>query len=204
MGEARMRGSDQSGRFPLDEELREMYRGIKADLQGPVGQFVDWYVWDLASSTADTLYDVSSSVSGGRMWKPPVRIPVVGATIAQGEYAGSQHGFYTTDNMRFTFNAEEIYRAIPDLTTQADVHYKDRFIYRAELFTVTRLWPKGHIQGMFATVTVEANQVKPDEAINDPQFVYIAQGNPAVQNALESHSQGYPEAPLPTQTEYNR
>jgi len=199
-----MRGSDTSGRFALDDELRSVYQGIKADAQAPEGQFVDWFPFDTSSSTKDNLYDVSPSTTGGRRWKTPYRIPVVRASITQGDFYGDQRGFYVSDNMTLTINADEIYRTMPDLFVSVDDHFKDRFIYRSEVFTVGRVWPKGHLQGLFTTVTVEAVQVKPDELINDPQFLTVAQGLSAVQTAKESVKQGYPQSPTPSQTEYLR
>lgn len=165
-----MRGRDLTGRFDLLYEIDSIHEGITEDLQNPLDQVMDWWVWAPERSAVDDVYDVGSYKGDGRQYLPPFQMPVVQATIVQGENYMNDRGFYTTDITAFTINAGEVYHLLPTLLSDPNIHLKDRLRWRGALFIPTRIYPKGYIQRRFATVVVEASQVNPEEVVNDPQF----------------------------------
>ena len=104
-----MRGSNSVGRFSPKYEVQSMRKGTSRDLQRPVGQTVDWYVYDDAASVMDAVYDVGAS-SGGRVWKAPLRLPVVNAYVFQSEMYQNDRGFYTVDTLRLYVNYDDVVR----------------------------------------------------------------------------------------------
>lgn len=168
-----MRGTDVQGRFTINLEAGSIWEGIRDELATPVGVEVDWWVWDhgfAIDEVVDDVYDVSRYEDGGRTWAGPVRVPVVTAQIFQGTITQNDRGFYNTDTMRVVMNAEDALRRFPNILSDPDSHIKDRIVFRDEVFSPTRVYPRGHVEYKFAVVTIECAQVNSEELVNDPQF----------------------------------
>lgn len=165
-----MRGENLMGRFDSIYEVESIGVGIDQDLQNPVGQYVDWWVFDPTHTKTDPVYDVGDYVEIGRQWRNPFRVPVVMATIVQGSSYQNERGFYTKDNLSMVINAVVMYELLPDMAYTPDRHLADRITYRGKLFTPTLIYPKGHIQDHLVVTRIDAEEVKPEEVVNDPQF----------------------------------
>jgi hypothetical protein len=176
-----MRGARVQGRFNVDYEKLSMYEGIAEDLGGTVGVEVDWWRWqdyylqDNYTTIVDDVYDVGSSLSGGgRRWVLPFKFPVVMAQFVRGTNVMNQRGFYVTDTLRLVINAGDAERLLPSLLTNSNNHIKDRIVYRGEVFVPTRVLPRGSFGYNWAVVTIDCNQMNPEELVNDPQFLKYA------------------------------
>ena len=172
-----MRGNKIQGRFNLDYESKSMYEGIAEDLGGTVGVEVDWFRWqdyyldENYTDIIDPIYDVSSSTPGkGRRWMLPFKMPAVMAQFVRGTNIMNQRGFYVTDTLRLVINIGDAQRLLPSLITDSNTHIKDRIIYRGEVFVPTRVLPRGSFGYNYAVVTIDCNQLNPEELVNDPQF----------------------------------
>jgi len=172
-----MRGAKLQGRFNLDYESKSMYEGIAEDLGGTVGVEVDWFRWqdyyldDNYIDIVDPIYDVSSSTPGkGKRWMLPFKMPAVMAQFVRGTNIMNQRGFYVTDTLRLVINIGDAERLLPSLITDSNTHIKDRIIFRGEVFVPTRVLPRGSFGYNYAVLTVDCNQLNPDELVNDPQF----------------------------------
>jgi hypothetical protein len=165
-----MRGKDLTGRFDPVFETDHIGVGVEQDLQNPVGQHVDWYRFDSASSTVDPTYDTGDYEGGGRRWEKPFSIHVVLATISQGPQYQNDRGFYTTDTLTLVINAIEMYEHFPRMSAFPDEYLLDRIVYRGKLFSPNLIYPKGHIKEHLVVARVDAEEVKPEEVVNDPQF----------------------------------
>lgn len=168
-----MRGKDTEGRFTMNYEVASISDGIEYDLQNPVGQRVLWWVYSEEATEVDPVYDVGA-YTGGRMWHTPFVLPVVLASIEQGQLYQNDRGFYTLDQLRLIVNATELYSKLPRMAYSPDDHLKDRIEYRGHLFQPTLIYPKGHIQKHLVVVQIAAGEVKPEEWVNDPQFAHVA------------------------------
>jgi hypothetical protein len=177
-----MRGRRLQGRFSLDYEAKSMYEGIQEDLQHPVGVDVDWFRWSAEYAAAnvatfvDDIYDVSSNVYGeGRRWMLPFNMPAVSAQLIRGSNEMNERGFYIVDTLRIVLNVGDVERLVPDMLVNPDTHIKDRILYRGNVFTPTRVLPRGHFGYKWAVVTIDCTEVNADELVNDPQFQQYAQ-----------------------------
>jgi hypothetical protein len=172
-----MRGSKLQGRFNIDYEAKSMYEGIGEELGGTVGVEVDWFRWqeyyldDNFDTIVDDIYDVSSAAANeGRRWMLPFKMPVVMAQFVRGTNVMNERGFYVADTLRLVINAGDVDRLLPTVLTDSNQHIRDRIVYRGQVFVPTRVLPRGHFGYRWAVVTVDCNQVNPEELVNDPQF----------------------------------
>lgn len=170
-------GTDRNSRFGIDYEAKSIYEGIAEELGGTVGVDVDWFRWqdyfleENYNDIVDTIYDVSSSVAGkGRRWMLPFKMPVIMAQQLRGTNIMNERGFYTTDTLRLVINVGDAERLLPQLITDPNNHIKDRVVYRGEVFVPTRVLPRGQFHYNYAVITVDCNQLNPEELVNDPQF----------------------------------
>ena len=165
-----MRHSDPGGRFLIPWEQKEMWKGIDGELRAPVGQHVKWIVFNSAASKVDDIYDVADHVEVGRQWKDPIRIPAYAAISVQGRSFHNDRGFYNTDLLRVLVAMNVIEDVFPELAWNPDPHISDRILYRGKIFVPNWIAKKGILRNSYTTLTVEAQQVNPEEYVNDPQL----------------------------------
>jgi hypothetical protein len=174
-----MRGTRLQGRFDVEYESLAIYEGITEDLGYMVGVQVDWWEWDQAyldnnfSTVVDDIYDVSSSTSGGgRRWKEPIKVETVMARFVSGGNVMNTRGFYTSDTLRLVINADEMANKFPGFfeTKDPSLHIKDHVVFKGQVYRPTIVMPRGHFSTHWAVITLDLNQVNPEELVNDPQF----------------------------------
>jgi hypothetical protein len=154
-----------------------MYEGIAEDLGGTVGVEVDWFRWqeyyleENYTDIVDDIYDVSQSTPGkGKRWMLPFKMPAVMAQFVRGTNVMNTRGYYVSDTLRLVLNVGDVQRFLPSLITDSNTHIKDRIIYRGEVWVPTRVLPRGSFGYRWAVVTIDCNQLNPEELVNDPQF----------------------------------
>lgn len=163
-----------NGRFTTEFELDGIFRGIRDDLQRRVGMQVQWSVWDAETTEVDDIYNVGSR-GVGRRWKEPFFVPVIVAQVFQGQTVQNERGFYNTDVLRLTVSMDDINRVLPNLVKQPDAHIRDRVLYRGSVFSPTRLYLRGQVLTSYTVLTIDLNQVMPEELVNDDQFLGFSQ-----------------------------
>jgi hypothetical protein len=92
------------------------------------------------------------------------------AQVIRGANIMNERGFYTTDTLRIVINVRDIENLIPEMLPIPEQHLKDRIVYKGQVFTPTRLLPRGHFADRYAVITVDCNEVNPEELVNDSQF----------------------------------
>jgi hypothetical protein len=164
-----VRHSHPGGRFDIPFEQHSIFAGIDGDLRSPVGHHVQWIEFDPEASATDVIYDVADQTTG-RQWKEPVRIPAYAAFIYQGPSIHNDRGFYNTDILRVSVAINVVERIFPGLVWEPDRHIKDRVLYRGKIFVPTRNYLRGLLRDNHTIFTIDANQVNPEEYVNDPQL----------------------------------
>lgn len=168
-----MRGSTQGGRFDIRYEVSSISEGMSDDLYDPAGTVFKWFVYDPGDTSVDPVYDVGDPQHGGRMWKGPYRVPVLGVRFEQGETVQNKRGLYTTDILHAVLNIGQLDKVLFDFGSQGnaiDAHYKDRFLWRGELWEPTKLWARGSISNYRTVVSMDAMQVMDDQIVDDVFF----------------------------------
>jgi hypothetical protein len=174
--------TDLNSRFNLTYESKSMYEGIAEDIGGTVGVDIEWFRWQeyyLAENytdIVDDIYDVSSSDPGkGRRWMLPFKMPAIMAQLIRSTNVMNERGFYVTDTLRLVLSAGDAKRMLPSLVgDNPNQHVKDRILYRGQVFSPTRVIPRGHFGYRWAVVTIDCNEVIPEELVYDPQFQQYA------------------------------
>ena len=180
-----MRGTRLQGRFDVNgHEAMSMYEGMREDLAYPAGVVVDWWEWNMAyiegnySDVVDEVYDVSLSApaGSGRRWKPPVSVQVIAAQFVAGGTTMNTRGFYTTDTLRLIVGMDELEAVFPGFMATDDPsnHIRDHIVFKGQVYRPTVVMPRGHFAQRWALVTIQCNQVNPEELVNDPQFQQYA------------------------------
>lgn len=164
-----MRHSNPGGRFTIPWEQIAIFDGIDGELRSPVGHHVNWIEFDPDKAGMDPIYDVADSVTG-RVWKEPVRIPAFAAFIYQGPTMHNDRGFYNTDILRVSAAMDVMERTFPELVWNPDEHIRDRVLYRGKIFIPTRIYLRGLLRNSHTIFTIDANEVNPEEYVNDPQL----------------------------------
>lgn len=154
--------------------MSSIHRGISEDLGRPAGQVVQWHRFDPNHTEVDPVYSVGSETVG-RRWKfPPILLPTVACWIVQGQVVQSERGYYNSDTLILSVNVFEVDRMLPGLRHQPDPYYNDRIVHNGEVFIPTRLFLKGNIVSDWTVLTINADQVNPEQLVNDPQFSQYA------------------------------
>jgi hypothetical protein len=91
----------------------------------------------------------------------------------------NQRGFYTSDNLRLVMNVGDVQRLIPQMLTAPNAHIRDRILYKGQVYTPSRVLPRGAFGYRYAVVTIDCNQVNHEELVNDPQFKQYATASKA-------------------------
>lgn len=158
------------GRFSSDWETNEIHDGISKDLTKPVGTTVDWYVWNPTATHIDSIYDVGAADGVGRQWRSPVTIPVIRAVVKQGQTDMVQRGFYNADRLHLTLDRDEMMSYIPDVLDNPDPLNRDRFVWKGQVYRPLISQEQGIVLERFVIISFDAQQVMPEELVNDPQF----------------------------------
>lgn len=172
-----MRGTKVQGRFKIDFETKSMDEGMVDELRDPVGTIVDWWLWDEQfaidhpDEVYDPIYDVSRSDDGyGRRWKSPFELPVIVAQQIRGSNVMNERGFYTVDTLRLVISVADINRLLPRMIDNPNFHIRDRITFQGQVFTPTRVNPRGRYAERYSVVTIDCTMVNGEELVNDSQF----------------------------------
>lgn len=161
--------------FNARYEFDSIERGMQDDLATPVGQTVNWYLFNAAGSELDDVYDVGADFyPGGRRWYPPLPLPVINSMRTEGAKEWTD-GLYTADTIHLVMSSTQAQRnAMPNLTANWQSHLRDRIVFHGAVFTPTRIELRGIIEDSYTVIGVDAIQVNPEELVNDPDFARYA------------------------------
>lgn len=170
----------ESGRFTADYETND----IQEALRGWSSEFGDHVLYYRYWGEHSQVHDIWSEATGvGRIWHPPDEIEALHVTHAEGASQDRNQGLYYNDTLYMTASFEQLKRlGMTELDLQHGSYLRDRIVYDFRVFKVTRIQVMGQIQRRDVIVSIEGQQVKPDEMLNDTGFEHFA--NPT-----------FPEAP---------
>lgn len=167
-----MRQRNTGGRFNSRGDLENIFEGMSDDLQGYEGQTVAWYTADFKASHVDSIYDVGDAgPAGGRAWKPPFPVPVLSVQNTQGAEESEEQGLYSSDSIRIIISYDQAEKVgLRDFNVNSNNFLNDRIVWNNEVYTPTRIQPRGLIRGQYTVIGIDAVQVNPEEMVNDQGF----------------------------------
>jgi hypothetical protein len=164
----------KKGRFSADSETERIFRGLRG-YRDTTGDWLDYYRLNEAATQIDPIYD---EAVGGRVYFPPVRVPVLHVTHIEGENLNTDTGFYYNDTLSASIAFDQFTGVgMSHADIQTGNYLNDRVYYDQKIFRIVQLAIRGQIQERDIIVGLEAEQMKPDELVDDPQFSQWSEGN---------------------------
>lgn len=162
------------GRFDTRYELGAIYEGMREDLQEFIGQYVPWYRFDAANSVVDPIYDVGAD-TGGRRFKAPFLLPVLGVDLEQGVEINTGQGEYTTDVCHIVVSYDQAEKAgLRRMSHNWRLFMGDRFVYNDTVFQVREIRVRGPVREHYEVLGIDGWEVNAEELVNDPDFAKYA------------------------------
>jgi hypothetical protein len=162
------------GRFSPDYETAQIFTAARG-WRDVSGDWLDYYRLDVAATLIDPIYD---EAIGGRVYNPPVRLPVLHVTHIEGENENTDTGFYYNDTLNASIAFDQFTGVgMSHADIQTGNYLNDRVYYDQKIFRITQLAIRGQIQERDIIVGLDATQMKPDELVDDPQFRQWSEGN---------------------------
>ena len=159
----------KNGRFMADVETDQIYTAMRG-WRDVSGDWVDYYRFNATSTIIDDIYD--EATGQGRLYYPAIRIPVLHVTLIPGENQNSETGFYYNDTLSIIVAFDQFTRTGMDyVDVQQGNYLKDRIYYNQKVFRTVSMYPKGKIQQRPTMIGIDCTQLKPDELIDDVQFM---------------------------------
>lgn len=163
----------KGGRFSVDWETNEIYRGLR-DWQRWTGDQFHYFRFAYDQSSKDSTYGEGAGPNG-RIYFGPNLIPALHVIHVEGDNENTENGFYFNDEAHITMSFDQVKRTgLDSLDISTSNYLKDRFVYDTKVFRVTNVQVLGQIQQRDIIVTIDGTQVKPDEMVNDLQFAQYA------------------------------
>jgi hypothetical protein len=132
----------------------------------------------------------------GKSWRGPYKLPIVRAIWGQGSIPQSERGFYSADTLHLTVNGRDILNIDPNVLNNPDLETRGRIVWKGQVYRPHGVQQRGIIAERYTLVSIECQQVMPDEIINDHQFLDYAT---AVPDIWEQPNQIYiPPNPVPS------
>jgi len=163
------------GRMNADNETDRMYKAMRG-WRDVSGDWLDYYHFNEAATITDPIYD--EAIGEGRVYFPPVRLPVLHVIHIQGENENTDTGFYYNDTLSATIAFDQFTGVGMDYAEiETGDYLNDRVYYNQKIFRVLQLSLEGKIQQRNVIVALYATQMKPDELVDDQLFNQWSQGN---------------------------
>lgn len=157
------------GRFSVDYETNEIMAGIRGWVEG-FGDFFDYYRFDRQDSVSDDVYDEGTGI-GKRYLLTPM-VPAIHVVHREGGTEDVDTGWYYNDDLHITASYDMLAKiGLKKMDLDTGSYLKDRIQYDGKIFRVTSISVLGQVQRRDIIVTFDATQVKPDELVDDAQFV---------------------------------
>lgn len=156
------------GRATADFETNRIQGAMRA-WQVHYGTWIDYFRFDRARTTWDDVYD---EVTGaGRAYQTPIRLACQHVTFFVGPQEYDNAGGYYSNAIRATVSYEIYSKSGMPLTDiDTGLYQFDRIVYKDKVYRVTNLQTEGQIQDRETIVTLDANQLRADELVEDVLF----------------------------------
>ena len=104
----------------------------------------------------------------------------------------SDRGFYNSDLLHLTLNADDISKIDPGVIGNTDLQNRGRIVWLNEVFRPVRVQQSGIVKDRFSLIVVDCQQVMSEELVNDPQFQsYVRQPDVSTNQQIVTLPPGY-------------
>lgn len=160
------------GRFRADAETKRILDGME-NWRNAFGDYVDYFHLNYGASEFDEVYE--EAINAGRVYYPPVQLPCMHVTHIRGGDTYGETGGYYEDSLSATVMYRQFSESgLPFADIETGDYEYDRIVYDHKVFRVISLQVRGQIQQRDTVVAIDAQQLKPDMLVDDPQFAMYA------------------------------
>lgn len=158
--------------FSVRDEQRRIDRDMEL-YQNVYGTEMLWFFYVPTATTYDDVYD-EGSVTSGKSYSAPLRVPVLSAQTSQANEQADDQGFATYDRVQLRMSYDQVRRAglDRDLVANREKHLLDRFVWRGRVYDVETITTAGHFDpaSLDMVLYVAGVQLRPDELVDSPAF----------------------------------
>lgn len=170
-----------AGRFSTSEAETDRIYDAMAGWRDANGDWLGYLHLNRAASQYDDVY--GEATGAGLVYSPMVRLPVMHCTFLPSGNEQGEAGFYYNDSIIAQVSYDAFTQAgLPFSRANPQGYDNDRCLYNRKVYRVTKLTPEGKIQQQPTVIALEATQIKPDEARDDPVIWRLIQANIGKEN----------------------
>lgn len=138
--------------------------------QRQVGDTITYWRFDYNASETHDVYD--EAAGAGRVYNGPWQIPVIHANHGEaGDTDPRDSGLYIRDTLTVFVEFDQMSKAgLTDADIKHGAFQRDRVAYNNSLFAVVHMDIQGQIRRRDIIVTLQCEQLRDDELVDDPQF----------------------------------
>ncbi|MFF1693123.1 hypothetical protein ACFVXC_05775 [Streptomyces sp. NPDC058257] len=157
------------GRWNINAETTLIHRGLRG-WQRSTGDSFTYFRWQYGESEMHPVYD--EGTGAGRQFYGRWQLPALHVNHA--ESANSEprdSGLYMADSLHVTCEFDQLAKiGLTDVNIRHGAYQRDRIAYDNILFAVQHVDIRGQIRRRDIIVTIDAQQIRDDELVNDPSF----------------------------------
>ncbi|MEU1816094.1 hypothetical protein ABZ543_12985 [Streptomyces roseifaciens] len=157
------------GRFNINTETTLIHRGLRGWQRG-TGDSFTYFRFEYDQSEMHDVYD--EAVGRGKEFYGRWQVPALHVVHNEATNTDPRDtGLYITDSLHVICEFDQIYKVG---LTEADIKHacfqRDRIAYDKILFAVKHVEIQGQIRRRDIIVSIDGEQIKDDELVNDPLF----------------------------------
>ncbi|MFD9815134.1 hypothetical protein [Streptomyces sp. NPDC059080] len=157
------------GRWNINTETTLLHRGLRG-WQRSTGDSVTYFRWQYGESEMHPVYDEATGI--GKRYYGRWQLPAL--HVNHSEAANTEprdSGLYIVDSLHVTCEVDQLAKAgLTDINIKHGAYQRDRIAYDNLLFAVKQVDIRGQIRRRDIIVTIDAQQIRDDELVNDPDF----------------------------------
>lgn len=157
------------GRFGINTETTFIHRGLRG-AQNRTGDSVTYFRFQYAETEVHPVYD--EATGGGKVFYGRWQLPALRVTHVEAANTDPRDsGLSITDVLRVVLSFDQLAKfGLTELDIKHGSFQRDRVAYDGLLYAVQRVNILGQIRRRDVVVVIEAQQLRNDELVTDPQF----------------------------------
>lgn len=157
------------GRFGINAETTLIHRGLRG-WQRQIGDVFTYFRFEYAESEMHDVYD--EGTGAGKQFYGRWQVPAI--HVVHNEATNTEprdSGLYVTDSLHVICEFDQIDKVgLTEVAIKHACFQRDRIAYDNILFAVKHVDIQGQIRRRDLIVSIDAEQLKDDELVNDPMF----------------------------------
>lgn len=153
----------------MNTETTLIHRGLRG-WQREIGDSFTYFRFQYDDSEIHPVYD--EGVGAGKRFYGRWQMPALHVVHSKAANEERDSGLYISDSLHVICEFDQLTKlGFTELDLKHGAYQRDRIAYNNLLFAVKQITVQGQIRRRDIIVGIDAQQLKGDELVNDPQFV---------------------------------